>query len=115
MSSLIFAFLTAIMAALLGVAIVRRSQINNLRERQLRRGLLQRVETLPLPDVIQALAINFSRYFYTSSSTRLDECIQMCESCPSTQQCQNQLAQSAVSPAEFGFCPVRDHLDQDLD
>ena len=115
MSSLIFAFLTAIMAALLGVTIIRRSQINNLRERQLRRGLLQRVEALPLPDVIQAFGINFSRYFYTSPCKRLDECIQLCESCPSSQQCQTQLAKSELSPAEFEFCPARDHLHKHLD
>ncbi|MDJ0834675.1 MAG: hypothetical protein QNJ69_14210 [Gammaproteobacteria bacterium] len=114
MSSLILALFTAFMAALLGVAIVRRSQLNHIRERELRRGLIQRVEALPLPGLIQALGINLPRYFYGSPFKRLDECVKTCESCSAAQQCQSQLARPEVKLSEFSFCPIREHLGKHI-
>ncbi len=115
MTSLIIAFFTAVMAALLGVAIVRKSQINNLRERELRRDLIRRVEALPLPHVIEALGINMARYFYSSPCKRLDECVQKCETCGSSQQCRDQLASYEISLSELMFCPLREQLGKHID
>ncbi len=115
MTSLIIAFFTAVMAALLGVVIVRKSQINYLREREMRRDLIRRVEVLPLPHVVQALGINMSRYFFASPYQRLDECVQKCESCGSSQQCQTQLASPEISLAKLMFCPLREQLGKHID
>ena len=110
MTSLLLAFFTALIAALTGLAMVIRSQQRNRQQRELRRKLIQRIDVLPIPAITQALGINFIRYLYTSPFEQLHQCVETCESCSSTELCQNQLARHEVLLTELEFCPIRDHL-----
>ena len=110
MNSLLFAFLTALIAALTGLAMVVRSQRRNQQQRELRRTLIHRIQQLPIPAITQALGINFVRYFYTSPFEQLHQCVETCESCTHSDLCQSQLARHEIGLTELEFCPIKDQL-----
>jgi rRNA maturation endonuclease Nob1 len=110
MPSFLLVFFTAFMMALLGVAIVRKNQLKFQRQRQMRKELKQRIETLPILKVTEALGISFAKFFYATPVKQMHESVQRCEACSATEQCESKLSKPELSLSELHFCPVKDCL-----
>lgn len=110
--SYILALLTAFIIAMVGILVVRRSQLRCAQRREMRRQLIARFEGLPLPRLVQSAGINFTKYFYSVPLEHVHESIQICESCSSSQRCETELQKTEIDIAEIDFCPNKHHIDQ---
>lgn len=110
--SYLFAFLAAFVVALAGIYLVHNSHQKCQRQKLLRRDLIERIETLPLPSLASALGVSFTRFFYSAPFSRVNESIELCETCASTHFCVSKLSNSQVNLGDLDFCPARYHLEQ---
>ena len=110
--SYVLVIMTALAVAVAGICIVRNSQKKCIKNRKLRRDLIQRIENLPLPRAIQMMGLSFSKFFYSTPLSQVHNSVQLCEACASTQKCESTLAAPQGSSIEIDFCPVKQHIDQ---
>ena len=108
--SFILVFIAAFLVALAGLYFVHLAHKKNHLSRQSRKELLQRIEALPLPRMLQSLGISFTRFFYSVPYENIHETVQLCESCTSIYLCNNRLANAEVKLSELSFCPVKKHF-----
>ena len=110
--SFVLVIMFAFAVALGGICIVRLSQKKCMKNRELRRDLVQRIDNLPFPRVIQIMGLNFTKFFYSAPLNQIHNSVQLCEACASSQKCASTLAEPQTSAVEIDFCPVKQHIDQ---
>lgn len=103
---------TAFFVAILGVLLVRMSHQKTQAKRQLRKVLLTRIKSQPLPKLVQALGISFHQYFYTVPFEKIAKSVQRCETCASTYRCETKLADPNLYLSDMDFCQNKKHLSQ---
>ncbi len=111
-SSFNFVVLIAFTLALLGAMYIRRVQQSSQQRREMRIQLRQRIESLHLPKILQALGIGFGNYLYKVPLDKIDECVSRCETCSSNIQCDQTLMTPELNPDDIDFCPNQQHLSQ---
>lgn len=110
--SYILALITAFIIAMVGILIVRRSQLRCAQRRELRRELIARFKGLPLPRLVQSAGINFTKYFYSVPLEHVHETIQICESCSSSHRCESEMEKTQFEISDIDFCPNKHHIEQ---
>jgi len=105
-----FVIFTAGIIFIFGVLFVRKVHKNTHDRREMRKILLKRIETLPLPKMLQALGISFTDYFYKESVDAIDKSISNCEKCSSTESCTEKLKFPELNPGDIEFCPSQQYL-----
>jgi hypothetical protein len=112
LSSFNFAVLVAITLTVIGVLYIRKIQQTTQQRREKRTQLRQRIESLHLPKILQALGIGFGNYLYKVPIEEIDECVSLCEDCSSVVLCGETLMTSELNPDDIAFCPNQQHLSQ---
>jgi positive regulator of sigma E activity len=103
---------TAGVVFVFGVLFMRKIHKNTHDRREMRKILLKRIESLPLPKMLQALGISFTDYFYKVSVDDIDKSISNCEKCSSTEICNKKLKLPELNPGDIDFCASRQHLSK---
>jgi hypothetical protein len=111
-SSFNFTVFVAITLTALGVVYIRKIQQTTQQRREKRTQLRQRIESLHLPKILQALGIGFGNYLYKVPLDEIDECVSICEDCPSVVLCDETLMIPELNPDDIDFCPNQQHLSQ---
>ena len=109
-TSFVFVLLTAFIFAILGMLYVRSVQKNTLARREKRRELVHKVEYLRLHRIMKALGIGLGSYFYRVPLKEIEKTIAACESCPSTELCDEKLKIPELNPGDVKFCPSLEQL-----
>jgi len=97
---------------ILGVLFIRKIHKNTPDRREMRKILLSRIESLPLPKMLQALGISFTDYFYKVSVDAIDKSISNCEKCSSTEICNEKLKLPELNPGDIEFCASQQYLSK---
>ena len=111
-SSFMVVMLSAIFVAIFGMFYVRKIHIETHKKREDRKVLVRRIESTRMPRMMQALGIGFGNYFYKVPLKEIDEVISHCETCASTQQCDENLKIPELNPSDIDYCPSQTHLSQ---
>ncbi len=111
-SSYSFVMVTAGIIFISGVVFMRKIHKNTHDRREMRKILLNRIESLPLPKMLQALGISFTNYFYKVSIDVVDKSISNCEKCSSTEICKEKLKLPELNPGDIEFCASQSILSK---
>lgn len=111
-SSFIIVIFLAFVFATLGVLYIRKIHKDTHRRREEKKNLLLRIETLRLPKMLKSLGISFANYFYKVPFEEIKECVIRCETCKSTDLCDEKLRTTELNPSDIDFCPNQEHLSQ---
>lgn len=103
---------SAFAVAVLGVLYVRRTHQNALQNREKRRELMKKVESLPLPKMMQALGVGIGRFLYQSPVETIEDSIANCENCTTTSECEEKLKIPELNPEDVDFCKNQQYLSQ---
>lgn len=83
----------------------------NMKQGQnVRKHLAQRVESLRMSKMLRALGIDYSSYLYNGPLHIINDSMNKCEKCPTTDQCDEALGQGTINPDEIDFCPNQECL-----
>ena len=107
--------LLALSVVLLSVFFVLLIQKNVRQGRVARQQLAQRVEGLRMSRMLKALGLDFDKYLHQVPTYRISQSMDKCESCPTTDQCDEKLKQDTIKADELGFCPNQDCLGKHVD
>lgn len=110
LSSFLFTLAAALILSILGVLYVRSIHKNTRLTREKRRAIIKRAEPLRLPNMMQALGIGLSSYFYKANIVDIEKNIEDCEKCTSTELCDKKLKIPELNPVDIEFCPCRERL-----
>lgn len=111
-SSFTIVMLSALAVGLMGIMYVRRTHRDALKLRDTRRDLLKKVESQPLPRMLQALGIGFGRFFYKLPVDSIQNSIAHCETCTTKTECDQKLKIPELNPEDIEFCNNREYLSQ---
>jgi hypothetical protein len=75
-----------------------------------RQKIAQRVESLRMSKMLKALGLDFSQYLYTVPLHKINDSMNKCESCHTTDICDNKLQQGHIEPDQIDFCPNHECL-----
>lgn len=85
----------------------------NMRQGRVVRELLaERVETLRMSKMLRALGIDFSQYLHTVPLNKINDSMNKCESCPTIEQCDDELKGGAIKAENIDFCPNQECLSK---
>ena len=104
--------LCALAVGLIGIFYVRRTHLAAIKLRNSRRDLLKKVESQPLPKMLQALGIGFGRFFYKLPVDAIQNSITHCETCTTKTECAQKLKIPELNPEDVEFCKNREYLSQ---
>lgn len=111
-SSFTLVMLSVLAVAILGVFYVRKTHVNALQLREQRRELLKKVESQPLPRMLQALGIGIGRFFYQQPVQAIQESLTHCETCNTKIECEQKLRIPELNPEDVEFCKNKGFLSQ---
>ena len=100
--------LTLTFAVLLLAAIV----FNLNAGRKFRRLLAARLDQLRLGKMLSATGIDINRYLHTQSVVDIQDQMERCSNCESTDTCDEQLAEGHVSVQDIDFCNNQRSLEE---
>lgn len=103
---------SAFAVAVLGVLYVRRTHMNALQKREKRRELLKKIESLPLPKMMQALGVGIGRFLYQLPVETIEDSIANCETCSTTKECEQKLKIPELNPEDVEFCNNLQYLSK---
>ena len=114
MSSFSFIFFIglAFLLAGLGILMVLRSHKRANQKRGLRRHFAEKMKDTPLPKMLQALGIGGSTFLYRESVDNIGESIKNCETCETTDQCEESLKIPELNPEDVEFCSNKKYLSK---
>ena len=75
-----------------------------------RQKIAQRVESLRMSKMLKALGLDFSQYLYTVPLHKINDSMNKCEQCPTTDICDEKLQQPHIEPEQIDFCPNHECL-----
>lgn len=108
-----------IVLAILGIALTVVSLYfliliaNNVRQgRVVRKLLAERVESLRMSKMLHALGLDFNKYLHSVPLCQINESIGKCETCSTTDECDQKLKVDKVGIKDIGFCPNQECLGQ---
>lgn len=110
LSIIIFSLIGLLIAGLGGffVYLIR----SNMRQgRTIRAQLAQRVESLRMSKMLGKLGLDFDSYLHRVPLHKINESMNKCETCTTTEQCDEKLQQDVISAKEIDFCPNHECLD----
>ncbi len=110
-TSFLFALFAAFILAILGMLYVRSVHKNTLARRLKRKELIRKVEHLRLHRMMKALGVGLGSYFYRVPLKEIEKNIAGCESCSSTDLCDEKLKIPELNPGDVEFCPSLEQLE----
>ncbi len=75
-----------------------------------RQRLAQRVESLRMSKMLKALGLDLTQYLYTVPITKINDSMNKCEHCPTTDVCDDNLQKGHLETDEIDFCPNHECL-----
>lgn len=85
----------------------------NMRQgRVVRQHLAKRVETLRMSRMLQSLGIDFNKYLHTEPVSKINESMNKCDVCVTTDTCDARLDKSDIALDNIEFCPNKDSLNE---
>lgn len=111
-SSFTLVMFCALAVAVVGVLYVRRTQLNALQLREIRKDLIKRAESQPLPRMLQALGIGIGRFLYRQPVDAIRHSIIHCETCATKNECGQKLKIPELNPEDVEFCKNQEYLSQ---
>lgn len=78
--------------------------------RLVRRKLAQRIESLRISKMLRALGLDPSQYLHTVPLHKINQSMNKCEHCQTTDQCDEKLKQGSIKADEIDFCPNHEDL-----
>ena len=85
----------------------------NMRQgRVFRRQLAEKVEHTRLGRMLAALGIDLASYLHKVPVAQVGESSNNCDSCVSTEQCDDALQQESLQPEDIDFCPNQGSLSR---
>ena len=75
-----------------------------------RQQLAKRVESLRMTEMLSRLGLDFDQYLHTVPLTKVSESMGKCESCPTTEACDQKLIEEKLEIIDIDFCPNQDCL-----
>ena len=77
---------------------------------EVRRSIAARVESLRMSKMLRALGLDLSRYLYTVPLHKINDSMNKCEACQTTEVCDDKLQSGHIEPDQIGFCPNHECL-----
>ncbi|MCP4077751.1 MAG: hypothetical protein GY744_16385 [Gammaproteobacteria bacterium] len=72
--------------------------------------LAKRVESLRMTKMLRGLGLDFNQYLHTVPLSKVSESMGKCESCPTTEICDDKLKQGSLEIQDIDFCPNQECL-----
>ncbi len=73
--------------------------------RVVRQKLAKRVESLRMTKMLRRLGLDFNQYLHTVPLNKVSDSMGKCESCPTTEICDEKLKQESLEIQDIDFCP----------
>ena len=108
---IVLAFL-AIAFIVLGIGFLLLITKNMRQGRVVRQHLARRVETLRMSRMLKALGLDFSKYLHTVPISKINDSMNRCETCDTTDECDTRLTESSINIDNIEFCPNQECLQQ---
>ena len=109
-TSFLYVLLTAFILAILGMLYVRSIHKSTLASREKKKELIHKAEHLRLHRMMKALGIGLGGYFYKVPLKEIEKNLAECETCPSTNLCDEKLKIPELNPSDVEFCPSLEQL-----
>lgn len=77
-----------------------------------RQKLAKRVETLRMTKMLSSLGLDFNQYLHSVPLSKVSESMGKCESCPTTEICDQKLKLDNLEIKDINFCPNQESLGQ---
>ena len=85
----------------------------NMRQgRVVRQHLARRVESLRMSRLLNSLGIDFSKYLHIVPISKINDTMNKCETCLTSDYCDEQLAKPNLTIDNIDYCPNSDCLRQ---
>ena len=113
------AIISYILLAILGMAFTVLSLYfllliaKNVKQGQVvRQKLAKRVESLRMTKMLNSLGLDFNQYLHTVPLNKISESMGKCESCETTEKCDEKLKQKSLEIQNIDFCPNQQCLEK---
>ena len=103
-------FVLGILFLILALFFVLLISRNLQQGKRVRQKIAERVESLRMSKMLKALGLDFTQYLYTVPLHQINDSMNKCEQCATTETCDEKLQQPHIEADEIDFCPNHECL-----